>query len=164
LVGALIAFETYKMLMGLRPFREIKWYVWLILFFICLQYIILPFLIQYLRRKWIIFDGKSPGWLAPIFYSAWMLLMSWVCYQEATRSSSTPNKLEVTALCMFGAVLGALFLGDCLIVNALAKARDEKRILPPPAHNFQFSLGAMLATVIGLGAYVSGLVLIFRGK
>lgn len=164
LAGAVIALETYKLLYGLRKFKEIKWYVWVIFFFLCVPHIMLPFLLQYLRRKWIIQDLRPPGWLAPILYASMFLLLAYISFKQAVFHGSRSSYLETTELCMAGSILAALFLGDCLIVNVLGKARNEGRLLPPPAHKFQFSLGAMLATVLGLGAYVSALVLIFRGK
>jgi len=43
----------------------------------------------------------------------------------------------------------------------IAAWSDERRLARPHTHKFQFSLQALLLAVLGLGGYVSGLVLMF---
>lgn len=51
---------------------------------------------------------------------------------------------------------------DYMLILTLASWRSVRILAPPVSHTWQFSLGVMLAVVLALGGWVSGLVLYFR--
>ncbi|MBI3831599.1 MAG: hypothetical protein HY291_18915 [Planctomycetes bacterium] len=155
LLGIFLGFDTYRLALYLRLAPKTQWYVWIFAFF-CLPYITLPLVVQSYRRRRILTDNAGIGWIAPLLYA---LLFLFFCYVTLR----IPSRDQKTFAYIFGGFI-TLFFADCLLVNRIAAVRNDDRLLPPPMHKFQYSLGAMLAAVLGLGTYVSGLVLIFRGK
>lgn len=153
LFGAVVGFEAYRLATGLREFLEIKWWTWLLSFFILT--VCLPlFYFQYRRRRKILHESAAVGWLAPCVYA---LLVLGADYQGAVFEAEGKRM----AFRILGALL-SLLVADSLVVNVIAGWRNQRRLALPTAHRFQFSLGSLMLAVLGLGAWVSGLVLVFR--
>ena len=52
----------------------------------------------------------------------------------------------------------AIFWSDSVLVNLVARWRENGQLAAPVSHNFQYSLGALLIFVLGLGAWGTALV------
>lgn len=148
-IGLLVGFETYRLASGARPFQKIRWWTWLILFFL-FYYWTVVFYVAYYRREKIIAEGKSAWYLAPAIYGALIIIVS-----LAFATSSDSDSIWILR------VILSLFLSDCLLVNMIGTWKSEQRLAPPETHKFQFSLGGLMIGVLSLGGYVTGLVMIF---
>lgn len=150
-IGSILGFVTYTEARAPKPPREFRWAIWL-LAFCTLGWVVIALYYQIHRRERIL-RGAPIGWKMPAAYALLGLLSA------AGLAGSRGSDARLAAY-VFSAIF-SLFIGECILVNIIAHLRNERRLLPPPSHKFQFSLGAMLASVLAVGTYVSGLVVIF---
>lgn len=149
LIGLFFGSRIYRLVAGFLPFRETRWWTWLLAFALIGLWV-LPFCITYTRSKRFFLEEKPPGWLAPIFYLALILLLG--------QGLATRSEFQIALIIC---PLISLFLSHCLVFNAIARYKIQDRLGPPESQNFQFSLGSLMLAVLCLGGYVTGLVLIF---
>jgi len=152
-IGGYIGYDLYRLATGARQPNDTKWYVWL-LAFCCLTYYLLYIYLQYRRRDHLILQRKPPSKVGPIVYGVLIVLVSWAW----TESSNRMEIFEV--LNVSGPMI--LCLADCLIVNHVAAWHQAEVLESPDSYKFQFSLGTLFFSVVGFGAYASGLVVILR--
>lgn len=149
LLGVVAGFELYRLAVGSREWRPVNFVVWAFVFLLlCL--LALPCYLQYRQREKLIVEGEQDTGLTPILYA---LFLGYVVVAVARQS-------QVEAL-ICGAFL-APFICDWLLVRCLARWRNAGRLAEPASHVFQYSLGTLLLLVLGLGAWMTALVVMFE--
>ncbi|MCW8133295.1 MAG: hypothetical protein KIS92_23325 [Planctomycetota bacterium] len=155
-LGAAIGRRTYTVARvptgpsGLMEPLVERWYLWLLAFCL-LNWFVVVLYFQF-RRRYLILSGRAaPGWGMPCLHLLFFALLYW---------ASTPHGNKPFAY-VFTGVLALLFC-ESVLVTVVARWRNERRLLPPPSHNFQFSLGSLMACVFALGAYGAGVAQILR--
>jgi len=151
-IGGYIGYDLYRLASGARQPNETKWYVWA-LAFCCLGYWLLAIYLQYRRRDQLIMQRKPPSLIGPTLYGAIIVGFS-MLWMDSARSSRFVEILMLTPV--------TLCLADCLIVNQIAAWHQAEILEPADSYKFQFSLGTLFFSVVGFGAYASGLVVILR--
>ncbi|MGD0094039.1 MAG: hypothetical protein ABSE73_29365 [Planctomycetota bacterium] len=153
LAGAACGFETYRLAAGSLPWRKTGWLVWVLCFCI-LCYFGLPLFLGYRHRQKLIAESKPVTWGLPLFYGLVLLVLACI-FGGMPRNDSLAG--------LFWGGLLAFFWSDSVLVSLIAGWRNSGRLATPVSHKFQYSLGAMLIFVLGLGAWVTALMKIFGG-
>ncbi|MCK6472326.1 MAG: hypothetical protein L6R28_11320 [Planctomycetes bacterium] len=162
---ALVAWDLYRLATHLRtPVHTNMWALGaaMVVLAVLNAYVtflivpFIPFLLQRLRRRKLFSANPSADWMLP---SAYVLLFG----VAGTLLGDGPPRslLEAVPVAMIVCYFGVL-IQDCLMVDRMARWSTQGRLKVLQGKTFQFSLGSLLAVVMGLAAYVTGLVLIFR--
>lgn len=131
------------------PPLEIRGLFWILMIFLC-NWIAGLFALEYKRRENILLRGARIGWKAPIFYGIQIVV-------SACLASFSRNRDE--ALLAIGFM--SPFFAHSVLVNVIAQWNSSGKLLPPPTHTLQFSLGMLLAAVMAIGTYATGLAMLF---
>jgi len=158
LFGAADGFDLYRLAAGSREWRPIGCVQWVVagLVTLCMPPIalaVLCFFLQYQHRERVLVQGARNAWEGVIFYALGLLVIS-LLDRDSCR--------DLWMLAAVAAVV-SLFISDAIVINALATWRRQGRLAPPTSHVFQYSLGALLLFVLGLGSWMTALVLMFGG-
>jgi len=162
-LGAFDGYQLFRLATGQKPFREIAWYVWLVVFLAlnCLGIFFLPLFFQYRRRKRLLIEGRPDYFLAPVLYFALMVFFVFVAGVELTSNSRRYYPIEWLSWAAL-TVAASVFLADSLLIRIVAEWRSQGRLFPPPTYKFQFTLGQMMLATLAFSTWVSLLVLMFR--
>ncbi|MBI3831598.1 MAG: hypothetical protein HY291_18910 [Planctomycetes bacterium] len=172
LFGAMMGFEAFRVISGSRKplhLHNAAWFVLGLLFlpFFATVWLILPlYLHSHLRRE-LLAGEPQPDVLRSLLHLVYMCLWPLALFvgttglSEAFRSSVSSGMRE-TGVSLAICTWSALWICDYLMLLMFASWRSVRILAAPPSKTAQYSLGALLATTLGLAAWVSGLVLLFR--
>lgn len=160
--GAISGFELYRVAAGSREWRPIGCMVWILLFLLTapIAFLIAPMLyLLYWRREQLLIEGANITWKLPAFYVALMLGMDAMRLSQYVNVDPLGKDLVFLS---FTNGLMALCIADGIVVNVIARWRNEGRLAAPVSHTFQFTLGTMLIFVLSLGGWMTAMVAIFK--
>ncbi|MCY3019944.1 MAG: hypothetical protein NTW87_13060 [Planctomycetota bacterium] len=154
LVGAVAGFELYRVAVGSREWRPVGCLVWVLLV-VPLGYMAPLLYLQYRRREKLILERAPIRWWLPAVYGVILLLIDLTACEFSMR-----DERRILLICGGGFL--SLFLSDSVLVNVIARWRNEGRLAPPVSHTFQYSLGTLLIFVLGMGAWMTALAKLFK--
>lgn len=149
-LGGATGYDAYRLAMGIRKWREVGCWVWGVAVVVFGPWIVV-FWLQYRFRQNCLIEGRGGGWILPLVYSVLALLC--LC--------ALPSVADLVPMLIIVGIM-AVFIGDCLVVKMVSRWCLQRRLVPPPTHKLQFSLGSMMIAVLALGAYGSGIALMLK--
>lgn len=170
LFGAYLGFEIYRVLAcSRRPYR-LPGPVWFLLLLLSLPYgiafwLVLPVYLQFRLRERVLHgvEGSTGfasfvhllyllAWAVALFVGVGVLSGALVAGQDLN------DLIPGLGICAWS----ILWLGDYALVMAIASWRSTRILAPAKVHTVQFTLGALMAFIFVVGAWVAGLVKIFE--
>lgn len=170
LLGAGVGFEIYRVLACSRsPFR-LPGLLWFVLFLLALPYgitfwLILPVYLQCRLRERVLHGVESATGFASLVHLAYLLVWVVVLFVGVGVLSgglASGRRLDHLVPGLMICAWSILWLGDYALVMAVASWRSTRILASAKVHTFQFTLGALMAFVFVVGAWVAGLVKIFE--
>jgi len=163
-IGGGIGFELYRLAARSREPREVGCLMWVVLGLCVLGWTAPLFYAQYWRRRKTIIEAGRVGWVGPVLYGMLLVVVACLClilvlHGDAKAVAARFCEAMIPAP-IYGGLI-SLFLADCIVVNLIAKLYQQERLAAPHTHNIQYSLATLLYGSLALGAYGTGLVLIF---
>lgn len=172
LFGAVMGFEAYRVITGSRKpltLPNALWFVLGLLFlpFLATVWLILPLYLHSHLRKELLGGEAQPDILRSLLHLVYMCLWPMALFVGTTGLSEAihnpfSNSMRAVAVSLAVCTWSALWICDYLMLLMFASWRSVRILAAAPSKTAQYSLGALMATIIGLAAWVSGLVLLFR--
>lgn len=175
LLGAVLGFEAYRVIGGSRrPFSLPGW-AWALLCLLGLAYgatfwLLIPLYLHARLQRELTFQHVEQDAVHGLLAGVYMLLLPLAMFvgtallSDAFKSASASARASIgtLALPLALSIWPALWICDFLLLMALASWRSARVLAPPQTHAVQYTLGALMQVSLGAGAWVSGLVLLFR--
>ncbi|MCW8133293.1 MAG: hypothetical protein KIS92_23315 [Planctomycetota bacterium] len=169
LLGAAMGFECYRLVCRSRRPVELPGWLWLLFFLVTLPYgatfwLAVPLFLHSSLRRDVLTPGGSSDMKASLLHFLYLLawpvvvLCGMAALSDALQSSRGERLWEAVLICVWG----MFWICDYLLLLTLASWRIARLLEKPPSHTVQYSLGTLMMAIFGVGAWVSGLVAIFR--
>jgi hypothetical protein len=130
-----------------------RWWGW-IFCLLCLGWFAILLFLGYHQREQALVMKRTPRWGFAVFFYIVAFCLAILLPIAGDGDGALAG--------MFYGGLVALFLADSVVVNMIARWRNEGRLAPPESHKFQYSLGTLVLFVWGFGAWMTAVVLMFR--
>lgn len=175
LLGAVLGFEAYRVIGGSRKPFSLPGWAWLVLCLPGLAYgatfwLLVPLYLHARLQRDLTQQRVEHDAAHGLLGGIYMLLLPLVMFvgtallSEVFKSKPASVYLAIKdlALPLAISIWPALWICDFLLLMALASWRSVRVLAPPQTHAVQYTLGALILVSLGAGAWISGLVLLFR--
>lgn len=169
LLGAIMGFEAYRVVCRSRAPIELSRWVWAALMlttipFAATLWLTIPLYLHSQLRRDVLNPSGQPGMNVSLLQFLYFLIWPVVILTGMAGASDAlvSNNGRSVAAPLVISTWGMLWVCDYLLLVTLAAWRSVRILEKPPSHTVQYSLGTLMAAIFGIGAWVSGLVMIYR--